>query len=415
MKLLLFPILFLLASCHRDPATGSQLTSMQIIDRNGFTETITAPDRLKLLQQNNFSNPQPYKKVTRTLQKSNHGKIPSIVTTYHANGQLWQYLEVLDGRAYGLYKEFFPSGEPRLEAHVIEGEGDLRPSSQDDWIFDGINRAWDEKGYLEAEIAYKKGFLEGPSIYYHPNGKVRSHFLYCQGLIEDTVSHYNDRGKLIGTESYLKGILHGLTQFQGDMLSPPYRETYDHGKLVNALYFDLKGNSLAEIRDGKGIKALYQDGCLKKFIEYRQGYPEGKVQIFDTAGNLASEYSLQNGKKHGEEWVYNEKGRPKMMVSWYADEIHGPVKTWFSHGGLESQRDMCHNERHGHSFAWYTDESLMLVETYENGLLVKGSYMKKGSKAPTSIVENGKGFAVLHDANGYFLKKIEYEKGRPVN
>ena len=40
--------------------------------------------------------------------------------------------------------------------------------------------------------------------------------------------------------------------------------------------------------------------------------------------------------------------------------------------------------------------------------------MKKGSKEPISLIKNGNGFAALHDADGFFLKKIEYKDGKPV-
>jgi hypothetical protein len=56
----------------------------------------------------------------------------------------------------------------------------------------------------------------------------------------------------------------------------------------------------------------------------------------------------------------------------------------------------------------------MLMEEYENDLLVSGSYYKKGDKKPISRINNKKGTATLYDPDGYFLKKIPYEKGLPL-
>jgi hypothetical protein len=55
----------------------------------------------------------------------------------------------------------------------------------------------------------------------------------------------------------------------------------------------------------------------------------------------------------------------------------------------------------------------MLMEEYDNDILVKGSYLKKGDKQPVSKVENGKGIATIYDSRGHFQKKITYEKGIP--
>ncbi|HPE84807.1 MAG TPA: hypothetical protein PLO43_01335 [Chlamydiales bacterium] len=413
MKFFILSIVFLMGCSHHSNSENT-ISSIHIIDRNGFTETISSEERILRLQKNDYLAPQPYKKVTRTLKKNALGKIPSLLTTYHPNGQLWQYLEVLDGRALGVYHEFFPTGQKRLEAYVIEGEGDLSPSAQDDWIFDGKNLAWNEQGNLIAEISYRKGFLDGLSTYYHANGQIKRTVPYSSGKIEGTISHYDDKGNSVGIESFEKGQLHGITQFQGNGLCPPYREKYLQGKLIEGTYFDLSGQCIAEIRGGNGEKTIFENGTLAKKIEYKNGDPNGRIQLFSPEKILLSEHHIIDGKKHGEEWIYQADHQPKMLISWYNDEIHGTVKTWFANGLMESQREICHNLRHGHSFAWYADGSMMLHENYENGLLSKGSYMKKGGTDPVSTVKNGQGVATLHDADGFFLKKIEYKDGRPV-
>ena len=55
----------------------------------------------------------------------------------------------------------------------------------------------------------------------------------------------------------------------------------------------------------------------------------------------------------------------------------------------------------------------MLVEEYENDLLIKGSYYKKGDKKIVSRIDSGKGTASLYSSDGFFLKKVLYEKGKP--
>ena len=80
---------------------------------------------------------------------------------------------------------------------------------------------------------------------------------------------------------------------------------------------------------------------------------------------------------------------------------------------MQSQREVNGNKKQGLSFAWYTNGDLMLMEEYENDLLIKGTYFKKGDKIPISKIEGGKGLATLYTNEGIFLRKVVYEKAHP--
>ena len=84
---------------------GDKISSIQLIDRNGINETISNQDRVALLRKADYLRSQPYQKVVRTYRPNDEGKIASKMTTYHENGEIWQYLEAQGGRAHGEYKE----------------------------------------------------------------------------------------------------------------------------------------------------------------------------------------------------------------------------------------------------------------------------------------------------------------------
>lgn len=132
--------------------------------------------------------------------------------------------------------------------------------------------------------------------------------------------------------------------------------------------------------------------------------------------SFAIRYTQIDGKKTGEEIEYypNTPNQPKIALSWHEDILHGPVKTWYENGTLESQREFHNNKKEGLSFAWYKNGSLLCVEEYEDDRLIKGSYFKKNDKNPVSKIEEGKGVATLYSSEGLFLKKIVYEKGTPI-
>lgn len=421
MKILLGLMLALFCSCASRNSTpkSDTIVSMQIIDRNGFTETISNKDRLSGYQGTDFLSPQPYQKVLRVYHRNSAGQNISKITSYHENGTPWQYLEAVDGRAHGIYREWFQNGQQKIESFVIEGVADILELAQATWVFQGPCKVWNEQGTLIAEFYYEKGLLDTPALYYFPDGKLMKTIPYEQGEIHGTAQTFDENGNIIEEIPHHKGAREGTARTwwsPGHLLSG---EVYDQGKLLEASYYDPSGTIVAEVHSGQGKQAQFEDSKLQALQSITNGIQEGEMQFFQPNGALKCSYFLKDLKKNGEEWEYYpaEKGdplKPKITLHWTDDKIQGQVKTWYKEGQLESQREIHNNKKHGTSFAWYKNGDLMLLEEYENDLLVKGSYHKKGDKTAVSKIESGKGTATLYTSEGIFLKKVPYEKGRPL-
>ncbi len=393
------------------------LASINIIDRNGFSETINSADRLKKYENVDFLKPLPYQKVMRVYERDSEGNISSVLTSYYPNGQPQQYLEVLNGRAFGSYKEWHSNGKLKIDSTVIGGAADLHPGVEKTWLFDGLNRAWDEDGHLLADIYYEKGDLEGTSIYYHTNGSIWKNIPYCKNRVNGTVEIFLDDGQLLQTAVYIDGYKEGPAIRYWDPSKIASQEQYQKDRLISAQYFDNKGLQIAEIVNGNGFRAIFGKDSVAELQEYRQGLLDGQIKVFSANGRLKRTYSLKNGVKHGEELIYDDLStspQPKLSISWYQDLIQGPVKTWYPNGTQESQRDMVQNKKNGVSMSWYQDGHLMLIEEYDHDKLVRGEYFTKGDKIPVSRVIQGKGTATLFDSNGQFSHKINYANGKPV-
>lgn len=389
------------------------LSSIQIYDRNGFQETISSKERLEQYESADFTEPQVYERIVRTYQRSDTGTSKTIVTSYHENGLLKQYLEGENGRARGLFREFYTDGTKKIEVLVIEGIADFTPEAMQKWVFDGISNAWDEHGQLRAEIPYHKGKLHGEAFYYHENGEVKKIVPYLQDKIHGIVREYNTHGLLVGEIAYELGDKHGVVRYLGTDEIPAYTELYQKGKLVTGEYTSPEGEVVSRVVDGNGTQTFYTNGHLDKVVTIQNGACEGEMQLFDDSGALSSKYNLCNGEKHGEEIVYYPNETPKLLLTWHRGEILGKVKTWYQSGGLQSEVEMHDNAKHGICVTWYEDGSLLHVEEYEHGVLVDGKYFKKGEGSPISKIEHGNGIAHLFDGDGVLLEKVMYKDGIP--
>jgi antitoxin component YwqK of YwqJK toxin-antitoxin module len=417
---LLFSLLILCAACaSKSGPKEDHLTSIQMIDRHGFSETVSAKERLSRYQSVDFLSPQPYQRILRVFNRDSQGRTHAKLTCYHPNGQISQFLEVVDGRAHGPYREWHANGTKKIEAQVIEGVADLSPMAQSSWLFDGKSSVWDEAGNCLAEIFYSKGVLEGVSKYYYPSHQLQKEVPFVQNEIHGTEILYAENGEVEEKISYVNGLREGVALGFWPDKSEKYTEVYEKDKLKKGIYFSQNKELISEVKEGAGKQAVFQKGKLLSLITFQQGVPEGLIQIFNEKGELSQEYHVQEGKKTGEEREYyppNKEGKllPKLSVTWHEDLIHGLTKTWYPTGAMESQKEISSNKKHGMSFAWYKEGGLMFTEEYDNEKLVRGSYFKKGEKEPISKIEGGKGVATLYDADGKFLKKISYEKGKPL-
>jgi antitoxin component YwqK of YwqJK toxin-antitoxin module len=413
----LFLVLILTGCATKSAQDNNDLVTIQILDRNGFSETISARERLGKYERTDFLTPQPYRKVVRVYGKASQGKTGSKITTYHTNGQPWQYLEIENGRAHGKYMEWHPNGQVKIEGFVIEGTPDVSEVAQLTWFFEGLCLAYDENGHLSAKIFYDKGLLEGTSQYFHPDGTLSQEVPYYKDAVHGVVQSFDTAGNCIEKIAYSQGEKDGPAIAYWTTAQLKYNEEYEKGHLLKAEYFDSHGEKIAQIENGEGIQALFEGASLASLIEYHRGLIEGEIKNFNAKGQLISLYHIKDGMKHGEEWEYypsdDKKPFPKLFLQWNEDALKGSAKTWYENGVLESQREMHDNKKHGPSFAWFKDGDLMLMEEYEDDQLVKGSYFKKWEKNPVTKIENGNGVATLFDKEGRFTKKIVYEKGLP--
>ena len=411
-KLVAFLLLLVLsAGCRSQTDTSNTIVSMQTSDRNGFSETISTKDRLAVYQNVNFLASQPYEKVMRVYKKDREGKSHAKLTSYHQNGGIWQYLEVVDNRANGRFLQWHENGKQMIEGTIIEGMADLSELAQQSWLFDKECKVWDEEGNLEALFTYEKGLLTGEAVYYFPSGKVAKIIPYTKGIINGLLTAYDEEGNILQQIPFKDGLKDGSAFDSWVYGVTKSQEFYQNGLLLEGSYFDPRGGLVSEIKTGSGTKAQFTGDELFSLTQYQNGIVDGEVKEFSPTGKLRCCYMIRDGKKNGEENEYYPDGKtPKLMLTWAGDLIQGMVKTWYKNGIVESQREMTGNKKHGICLAYYNTGEPMLMEEYENDKLIKGSYFKKGEKHPVSTIENGAGVATLYTPEGQLLKKVNYEE-----
>lgn len=402
--------------CCVEYVPSTTLASINIIDRNGISETISSKERLKKYEEVDWLSTQPYQKVLRVYTRDSLGDIHAYITSYYENGLPKQYLEVVNARAKGTYLEWHENGAPKLKAIVIGGEADLTSEAQKTWLFDGISEVWNDCGNIEAHFSYSQGQLEGRSLYYHANGKIWKEVPFCQGEISGTYLVYLDTGKILQSIEYCEGKKNGqsLRYWPSGELSA--NECFSQDQLISGKYWDNKGQLISEVIEGNGTRAVFGKDAVVELQQIQQGILEGEMRAIGPNGETVRLWHLHYGLKHGEEIEYypikycHEPLKPQISINWWEGKIQGVTRTWYPNGVQESQREMSGNKKNGILTAWYTDGSLMLMEEYDQDKLIRGEYYKKGDRIPVSEVRDGTGTATLFDSEGHLIHRVNYIK-----
>ncbi len=396
-----------------------KLISIHIVDRNGLTETISNPDRICEYANVDFLKPQPYRKVLRVFSRDSCGNTRAIITSYYENGQVQKFLEVNNNRAFGLYHEWFESGQLHLEINVIGGVADITTAAENTWLFDGPGHVWDECGNVVACINYSKGQQDGDSFYYYPAGQLWKRSPYVSGKQEGVFEIYYRDGKPLQSTAYSNDKKDGPSKRYWHSGCLAADELYQSGKLLEGKYYDQADNCVSCVRDGCGQRAVFGEKCVREYHTYFNGVEDGEVRMLADDGTLIKTWIIKDEVKHGPETEYyptpglGQRAMPKLEITWYEGRIQGLVKTWYPNGIQESQREMANNAKNGLLMAYYRNGSLMMIEDYLDDKLIKGEYYRRDEKIPVSEVDNGDGVAMIFDPDGTFLKKINYRHSVP--
>jgi antitoxin component YwqK of YwqJK toxin-antitoxin module len=413
-KILILLAITFTISCQQQIKLENQLSIITLVNRNGVTETINNKERLKQLENTDFTSPQPYKKVLRIYKKDSQGNVPGILTSYHNNGQQYQHLSILNGRANGYLNAWYPNGKKMFSTTVIEGTPDIDTEAEKSWIFENEAKAWSEKGNLIAHFNYSKGRLEGTTTYYHPSGSIKETKPYLQGNIDGFLTSYYTDGSIYKKTTYKKNTKEGnsITYWNNGAVSAT--ENFKENKLIEGSYYTHNNQLISSIYKGVGTQIYLCENQTIHKIEYHNGVIEGSIQEFNQKNELIHCYHEKNGLKDGKEELFFANTQNKMLsIQWKKGKIHGITQTWYPNGNIESQKELSENKKSGLNLAWYENGQLMLIEEYENNFLLKGEYFEKGSNKPISRIIAGNGIATLFDKNGVLLQKTNYENALP--
>lgn len=190
---------------------------------------------------------------------------------------------------------------------------------------DGPYKEYYDTGELKVEGQFLDGKRIGDWVSYHKNGQVSSNYGYIDGKPKKEYVRYFEDGTVSLKNEIINGEVIQFSYYESGALSHKrqvangyYRGYYETGELK------IKSNYIKNELEGEWEK-FYKNGQLEWVVNYKDGYRDGSYKKFSESGDLVLEGKNSKDKINGEEIRY-KNGR---IVEWKGQYQDGLLsKTW---------------------------------------------------------------------------------------
>ncbi|MBB2144661.1 tetratricopeptide repeat protein [Pedobacter sp. LMG 31464] len=283
----------------------------------------------------------------------------------------------------GAWTGYYPGGN-------IKSQGIFNSSGQRSGSWTWFNY----KGAIKAKENYLNGKLAGQQEYYFANGNKSSVENYINGQLQGTITVYTYGGSIKSVSNYKAGKLDGEE-----------KNYYNNGDLESEKNYTsgaLNGNE----------KAYFKNRKLKSVVQYINGKAEGSYKEYNNQGILVTEGNFLKDLTEGEWKYYDDHGKIKQSSQRHAGIENGPHKEYYPTGELSSTYNAVKDKIDGELLEYYKDGKIFSKRTYENGALVKASYLDKSGNALSSLISNGETSKLIsYGNNGLKKSSLTYKAG----
>lgn len=200
---------------------------------------------------------------------------------YYENGKVSSEGTMRDGKPDGYWKNYFQNGNIKIEGN------------RKNFQLDSVWSFYDEKGRVTRKVNYIEGKKKGTSLYFDTLGKITASESYENDLKNGFARKFYSSGKVKTLINYVNGKADGQAYEFGEDSTIISLVNYSNGITLN----NERINRKDELGKKQGLwKELYENGDVKKEMNYNNDSLDGFVKEYDKKGNLTAIKKFNNGK-----------------------------------------------------------------------------------------------------------------------
>jgi hypothetical protein len=169
----------------------------------------------------------------------------------------------------GIVSAHYPNGSPKLWKTLVNGKAD------------GLWLEWYPDGVLRYRAYWKNNLGYGRWEYFHPNGKLRSESYYIDDLAEGIYRSYHENGQLQNDASYFHGKKEGIELVYDETGILVKRSNYRDGQLVIDQPIMFEPGIISATESNEWGICFTPDGNTAYFT--RRDLSTGQKRIYETS------------------------------------------------------------------------------------------------------------------------------------
>jgi len=255
-----------------------------------------------------------------------------------------------------------------------------------------------EDGTISSEGFFLHGQPEGYWRTFYPSGVLKSEGNRKNHVLDSIWIFYNEESEISEKINYLAGKKSGLL------------EEFSRGELY----------SRCEYVDDKieGKCSYFKEGYMEKEVPFIQNKEEGKGYAYDYRGNIITFLFYKDGFLRRSERMNNTDKLARKQGMW---------RTFFDDRSIMTEGNYVDDEKNGLFKEYNRGGEMILLEKFENGILVtdaeetavvdiRNEYFTDGKIRGTGSYKNGEKHGVhrSYDEEGTVIDAILYDQGTEV-
>gem|GEM_PF-717090 len=326
------------------------------------------------------------------------------ITFYYSTGSKSEECTYNDGDIEGKSINYFKNGKVKSEINYAKDQ------------LDGYYKTYYYSGQTYTEGWYKEGKRQGTWLTYNINGTLQSNKYYQDDELNGYLKEFNINGQITDKYLYEFGMPVGIVSYDtaGNQTDSVYFGTrngkvsfsYAPNKKIKGGEFNVKNGSF----HGE-VKFWYNNGQLKKQEFFRLGKKDSISISYYPDGKIKSKGTYRDGDKVGTWLNYNELGDLVKEDNFnQRGELDGYM-TGYANKAVHVKYHFTRGTKDGEQ-AYYGENGRVAFKLiFNNGDLTGYTYEgKDGKMVPEIKLKNGTGKLIAYYSNGVKSGEAQFEE-----
>lgn len=338
------------------------------------------------------------------MKISDKGYRDGSLTFYYNTGAKSEVSNYKEGNLEGTSISYYKDGKVKDEEHYANDH------------LDGYYKSYYNNGTIQQEGWYKEGKKQGLWKYYYVNGKLKNEKYFLNDEFNGYYKDYNTNGEMTDKYMYSYGsvVAHACYDTTGALTDSivynrgngHYKFTYCQSKPLAIMEYGTKYSLI----DGPFI-IRYANDAIREQSFFKNDYKDSLSISYYPDGTLHSKGLFINGNKVGKWEYYNEVGELTLEENYDKNGYLDGKKKGYACKSLHVEYNLKKGSRDGAQNYYGENGRIAFILFYDDGDLTGYTYEgKDGKMLPTIKVKNGTANILTYYSNGQKSGEANFEQ-----